>query len=132
GTGYQYGDTDFIEYDERLYLEFFRQLRSGTGPVSVGQALMAAKRKYLTDTPLPRQIHEKAVLEATLFGLPMVRVDLPFGRGPIPVSSPAVMSLTSYPADPGHTLGLKKADLTLNTPLAPAISVVGPSYPPPP
>src|ERR1700736_1990481 len=39
GTGYQYGDTDFIEYGERLYLDFSKELRTGTGSVSVGQAL---------------------------------------------------------------------------------------------
>jgi hypothetical protein len=32
GTGYQYGDTDFVEYSERLYLNFARQLRLGSGP----------------------------------------------------------------------------------------------------
>ena len=26
GTGYQYGDTDFVEYSERLYVEFAREL----------------------------------------------------------------------------------------------------------
>ena len=31
GTGYQYGDTDFVEYSERLYLEFAKHLRYGTG-----------------------------------------------------------------------------------------------------
>ena len=30
GTGYQYGDTDFLEYSERLYNNFARQLRAGT------------------------------------------------------------------------------------------------------
>ena len=29
GTGYQYGDTDFLEYSERLYHNFARQLRAG-------------------------------------------------------------------------------------------------------
>ena len=29
GTGYQYGDTDFLEYSERLYNDFARQLRAG-------------------------------------------------------------------------------------------------------
>ena len=27
GTGYQYGDTDFLEYSERLYLEHRPRLR---------------------------------------------------------------------------------------------------------
>ena len=42
GTGYQYGDTDFMEYSERLYDNFARQLRAGTGPISVGEALVKA------------------------------------------------------------------------------------------
>ena len=34
GTGYQYGDTDFLEYSERLYSNFARQLRAGNGAIS--------------------------------------------------------------------------------------------------
>ena len=81
GTGYQYGDTDFIEYSERLYLEFSEQLRAGTGAVSVGEAMVRAKQVYLAETPELRPIHEKALLEATIFGLPMLSVDMPQGRG---------------------------------------------------
>ncbi|MEZ4714850.1 MAG: Ig-like domain-containing protein [Caldilineaceae bacterium] len=80
GTGYQYGDTEFLEYSERLYLEFTKQLRTGTGPVAVGDALVRAKQRYLETTPALRGIHEKSLLEATLFGLPMVKVDLPGAR----------------------------------------------------
>ena len=29
GTGYQYGDTDFLEYSERLYRDFAHELRAG-------------------------------------------------------------------------------------------------------
>ena len=51
GTGYQYGDTDFIEYSERIYTEFSKQLRYGTGAVAIGNALLAAKLAYLKQTP---------------------------------------------------------------------------------
>ena len=51
GTGYQYGDTDFLEYSERLYKDFAEAFRFGTGPVSVGDALVSAKQRYLADTP---------------------------------------------------------------------------------
>ena len=82
GTGYQYGDTDFLEYSERLYANFARQLRAGEpGPVAVGEALVKAKLDYLAATPDIRGIHEKALLEATLFGLPMLGVNMPAGRG---------------------------------------------------
>src|SRR3972149_5295775 len=77
GTGYQYGDTDFGEYGERLYVEFSRQTRAGSGPGALAKALGQAKQAYLANTPVMRGIHEKSLLEATLFGLPMLKVDLP-------------------------------------------------------
>ena len=41
GTGYQYGDTDFLEYSERLYKGFAQQLRAGPSgsAVAVGVAV---------------------------------------------------------------------------------------------
>ncbi len=114
GTGYQYGDTDFIEYSERLYLEFSKKLRAGTGPVAVGKALVTAKQAYLANTPEMRGIHEKAVLEATLFGLPMLSVDLPAGRGAPSVDPSIVTSTNGFSADPGATLGLRSANVTIN------------------
>jgi hypothetical protein len=113
GTGYQYGDTDFIEYSERLYLSFSHQLRVGSGPVPIGKALVAAKQVYLADTPQMRGIHEKSVLQATLFGLPMLSVDLPNGRVS-PVEDPSIISgLSEFGRDPGTTLGLRYADTTV-------------------
>ena len=53
----------------------------GTGAVAVGEALVKAKLDYLAATPDIRGIHEKALLEATLFGLPMLGVNMPAGRG---------------------------------------------------
>ena len=113
GTGYQYGDTDFIEYSERLYLEFTRQLRNGSDPVAVGKALALAKQAYLAATPEMRGIHEKTVLEASLFGLPMMKFDLP-NRAPAPTDTSLVTSTSSYPAtpvNPGNILGLKYYNL---------------------
>jgi VCBS repeat-containing protein len=113
GTGYQYGDTDFLEYSERLYLEFARQLRTGDGPVSVGQALVAAKQAYLATTPQMRGIHEKAYLEATLFGLPMLKVNMPGTHLPQTNETPIVSNPPVFGTDPGHTLGLAAADVTV-------------------
>ena len=48
GTGFQYGDDELIEYSERIYAEFAHQLRVGTGPVSVGNALVQSKLAYLS------------------------------------------------------------------------------------
>ncbi len=77
GTGYQYGDTDFVEYSERLYAGIADELRTGTGPVALGTALVRAKQDYLATTPVLSGIHQKALAEATLYGLPMLALDLP-------------------------------------------------------
>ena len=114
GTGYQYGDTDFIYYSERLYLNFSQELRRGTGPVSVGEALVRAKQAYLTSTGPTRGIHEKAYLITALFGLPMLSVDMPGDRlsgG----GEPSIVGGTT-PAGagtPGAALGLETADVTI-------------------
>ncbi|HLE13827.1 MAG TPA: choice-of-anchor Q domain-containing protein, partial [Anaerolineales bacterium] len=114
GTGYQYGDTDFIEYSERLYLEFTRQLRAGSGPVPIGKALMEAKRTYLAETPQLRGIHEKALLEATLFGFPMFAVDMPGQRYTPGGGNTIVTDVSGYASDPGDSLGLEYSDVTIN------------------
>ena len=113
GTGYQYGDTDFIEYGERLYLEFSRQLRTGSGPVSVGAALVAAKRAYLAGTQL-RGIHEKTLLQTTLYGLPQLSVNMPGARLPANVDPSIVTGTTTVTARPGLLLGLTTADVQVN------------------
>ncbi len=110
GTGYQYGDTDLLEYSERLYAEVTRQLRVGNGTVPVGEALLRAKQDYLATTPVLSGIHQKALLEASLYGLPMVGMDLPTGR--IVDAAPATASPSPVTTGPGSRLGLTALDLT--------------------
>ena len=112
GTGYQYGDTEFIEYSERLYLEFTRQLRYGNDPVEVGNALVQAKQAYLAGTPVLRGIHVKSLLEATLFGLPMLKINLPNRITP-PIDGSIVTNTTAFTIKPGTLLGLEYADISL-------------------
>ena len=123
GTGYQYGDTDFIEYSERLYVTFSQELRAGTGPVAIGQALVAAKQTYLMETEELRPLHEKSLIEATLFGLPMLKIDMPAGRGVPSGETLAVSETTAFTSNPGQTLGLTYADLTI----APDLTLVNQS-----
>ena len=120
GTGYQYGDTDFIEYSERLYLAFSQELRAGTGPVAIGQALVVAKQTYLAETPELRPLHEKSLIEATLFGLPMLKIDMPAGRGDSPDDPSIVSNTMPFTSNPGQTLGLTYADVTVE----PALTLV--------
>ncbi|MGH2473642.1 MAG: PxKF domain-containing protein [Candidatus Limnocylindrales bacterium] len=118
GTGYQYGDTDFLEYSERLYRDFARELRAGTGSVAIGEALVRAKIRYLATTPDIRGIHEKALLEATLFGLPMLGVNMPAGRGGTSGTGSPI-STTAVPPINGTDLGLSTANLSLSPSLTP-------------
>ncbi|MEQ8858666.1 MAG: hypothetical protein RIC56_08460 [Pseudomonadales bacterium] len=129
GTGYQYGDTEFIEFGERLYLEFAKKLRTGFGPIAVGDALMAAKRQYLRDEADVKGLHRKSLLISTLFGLPMLKIDMPGDRIPddtgtsvvdpgyvVDLSVDADPSCPVDPGDgltkcPGRELGLKYYDL---------------------
>jgi len=114
GTGYQYGDTEIIEYTERLHVLLARVLREGTGPVPLGRALVDAKNRYLAETPIMRGIHEKSLVQVTLYGLPMVQLDLPGTRltpvepaGDIPATAPVV-------SGPGATRGLRVGELTID------------------
>ncbi len=119
GTGYQYGDTDFIEYGERLYLELVQALRTGSGPVSIGQALLNAKHAYLEATPQMRGIHSKTYLEATLFGLPMLSINFPGVRLAGGANTPAVTAVQPVGSNPGALLGLSVADLAVSSALTP-------------
>jgi CSLREA domain-containing protein len=119
GTGYQYGETVTTEYSERLYIEFSKYLRLDTGgPVSIGHALNRAKLAYLTQIPQVRGLHEKALLEASIFGLPMLSVDLP-GRFTPPADQRVVdpESLIGFDTEPGLSLGLEYVDLSVTSPL---------------
>jgi hypothetical protein len=116
GTGYQYGDTDFLEYSERLYLNFAKQLRAGTAgtAVAVGEALVKAKLAYLAATPDVRGLHVKAVLEATVFGLPMLGVNMPANRTGVSTDNGVITtSLPAFPTLATAALGLRLADLSI-------------------
>ena len=114
GTGYQYGDTDFLEYSERIYAEFSKQLRYGTAgrAVAIGEALVASKIAYLGETYDIADLHLKSLLEAGLYGLPMLGVNFRNGRLTAPGSSGTV-TLTNF--SPVAT-GLKYVDLSKATP----------------
>jgi hypothetical protein len=118
GTGYQYGDTDFIAYSEQIYAGFAHQLRVGTGPVSIGQALLKAKDDYLTNTPQLGAMNQKAVFEAELYGLPMEAINMPSGRVAAPADTSVVAATTPAATDPGQTLGLNSATVTVTPHLA--------------
>ena len=114
GTGYQYGDTDFLAYSEQLYSDFAHELRVGSGPVAVGDALVAAKQRYLRTNASLGGIDQKAVLEATLYGLPMLGVDLPAAGRVAPETDTSVADPAPVTGNPGSTLGLTSDDIDVS------------------
>jgi hypothetical protein len=119
GTGYQYGDSDFLEYSERLYLDVAKELHAGptTGDspaIAVGSALAQAKQDYLSGLSTVTGIDQKAMLEATLYGLPMTGFDAP-NRTPVD-SDTSSASSSPVLTGPGTTLGLGTWEHTFPTP----------------
>ena len=120
GTGYQYGDTDFRKYTELILSNVAQELRYGTGPVAVGDALASAKRTYLSQVATLSGTDEKALVESTLYGLPMFTVDLPAaGRLARPGAGAAIVptagassGLSVATVVPGYTLS--RVDKALN------------------
>lgn len=76
-TGYGYGDPDAIGYSERLMQIFIEQLTGA--PTSVGQALREAKLTYFNELAVRSltPYHEKVLGVATLYGFPMMRIQMP-------------------------------------------------------
>ncbi len=112
GTGFQYGDDTLLEYSDRLYVDIVRQLRYGTGPVAIGDAILAAKQAYLASTPSMGPVHQKSLLVTTLYGLPSFSVNFPYGREPAPTLPNIVGPVTPVTDVPGATFGLHIADAT--------------------
>ena len=105
GTGYGYGDTEFIKYSELVLSKTAKQLGVGSSAVPIGVALREAKRSYYGELPLPEGIDVKAAGEATLYGLPMLRFDVYRAPAPTPPST-----LTTAA---GHARDLRVAQPTL-------------------
>jgi uncharacterized protein YjbI with pentapeptide repeats len=91
-TGYGYGDTEIVGLSERLMAGFARRL---DGSLSIGEALRYAKQEYAADLTMYGVYDEKALMEATLYGLPFYRlaVDDP----PPPPSPPLPPQLAPDP-----------------------------------
>lgn len=113
-TGYAYGDTELTEYGERLFLLMAQQLRTGSGPISVGQAIVKAKQQYLAETAQLTGIDHKTLVEMTLYGLPMMKVDMPGARISPQTDSSIVSSTNPTDTGPGAAFGLHSTTVALN------------------
>ncbi|HET9907034.1 MAG TPA: PxKF domain-containing protein [Anaerolineales bacterium] len=113
-TGYAYGDTELVEYGERLFLLMAQQLRTGNDPVAVGQAVVKAKQQYLAETAQLTGIDHKTLVEMTLYGLPMMKVNMPGARLNPPADNSIIGSTSPVGATPGANFGLRRSPVVLN------------------
>ncbi|NNJ12590.1 hypothetical protein EKD04_019885 [Chloroflexales bacterium ZM16-3] len=104
-TGYAYGDTELVEYGERYLVNLARELRTGSGPVALGSALIRAKQAYLSEKASISGMDEKTLLQFSLYGLPMLKVNMPGQR--ITAASSSVVSGTVGAGGPGASFGLQ-------------------------
>jgi hypothetical protein len=85
-----------------------------TAPIAVGNALVLAKQDYLSSLTALSGIDQKAMLEATLYGLPMTGFDAP-RRSPIPTSTSTVTTTPVAAGTVGAAYGLTTAQLPVTT-----------------
>ena len=82
--------------------------------IPIGPALVRAKQDYLADTGVEMDgVFEKSLLVSALFGLPMLRVEMP-GQPSAETALPPTVTVTqAVTSDPGAALGLQFADVTV-------------------
>jgi uncharacterized protein YjbI with pentapeptide repeats len=94
-TGYGYGDTDTVAYSEKVMSLFSARLGSKTGSaLTIGQALTYAKQEYFGSLVQYEEYDQKAMQEATFYGLPMFRI------GPAVQTPPPTPSTLPFATDP--------------------------------
>lgn len=115
GTGYQYGDTNYVAYSDQLYVDLAQQLgyqpAGGPGPVAIGTALLDAEQQYLSSVDELSGIAEKALLQVTMYGLPMLGIQEPDQVTAPGGSSSVINGVTAATTAPGDQLGLATAGL---------------------
>jgi len=74
-TGWAYGFDGEMQYQEKLLAGLTAELVQAPEP-TFGEALVAAKRRYLLDADALDHLHAKTLAGTVLYGLPMTRVRL--------------------------------------------------------
>jgi Bacterial Ig-like domain (group 3) len=71
-TGYGYADTDTIAYSAKLMTDFAANLNS---TLTIGEALSEAEQQYAAGNAILSPYDLKALMESTLYGLPMYNLN---------------------------------------------------------
>ena len=79
-TGYGYGDSDLVAYSEALMANYVNALGNWSeGPQTIGNAMRMAKQQYYNELAGGSfsNYDEKVMEQMTLYGLPMLRINMP-------------------------------------------------------
>ena len=97
-TGWGIGDRSGFAYSEVLAAQLAAQLVAGES-ATLGEALMTSKLAYIANKGLLDGIDEKALLQFTLYGLPMDQ--LSSGAGPASADAPSTAGYAPPPVRTG-------------------------------
>jgi uncharacterized protein YjbI with pentapeptide repeats len=118
-TGYGYADTDTIAYSAKLMAEFAGNLN---GSLTIGEALSEAKQQYAAGNAILSPYDLKALMESTLYGLPMYHLNAPSSPTPPPTGPPTeidpVTGLTAAPVSVSLGMGSTPGQLSLGPSLS--------------
>jgi hypothetical protein len=121
GSGYQFGDSNYVADSDQVYVDMAQQLyQTGGGAVQIGTALLDAESQYLASLDELNGLEEKSLLEITLYGLPMLNVQEP-SRSSTPVPAPSTIGVVTgsnlvTSGTPGSILGTQEYDLPVTVP----------------
>ncbi|MGC9961907.1 MAG: Ig-like domain repeat protein, partial [Acidimicrobiales bacterium] len=102
-TGFGYADTDTIAYSAKLMTGFAANLN---GSLTIGEALTEAKQQYEAGNAILSPYDLKALMESTLYGLPMYTLNGSSGTAPSVPSGP--------PTGTDPVTGMTVAPVSLN------------------
>jgi hypothetical protein len=105
-TGYGYGDSDLVAYSELLMVNFVEALGDWSGgPQTVGQAMQMAKSRYFNSLAAGSfsNYDEKVLEEMTLYGLPMLRINMPLTTS-LPAGGDSVVSAATLSPETGNEI----------------------------
>ena len=125
GTGYQYGDGNYVAASDQVYTDLAQQLGykpAGGGPQAVGSALLSTQWRYLAGLDELNGLEEKALLQITLFGLPMLGVKMPTQTTAPGATKTLVGSANPVGSGPGKTLGLEASSITVKATYTPTLT----------
>lgn len=107
-TGYGYMDSSDVAYSVALMTDFSADLGQ---PVSIGQALAAAKQQYAAGNAILSPYELKSIMESTLYGMPMYTV------GASSSSTGSSSSSSSLPTVADPITGLTSTAVTVSLPV---------------